>query len=145
MQHNASRAPHTFPLCLTCWWESERVDCVDRAHFSLFLWSECVTGDLFSQFSGGRSLFCWIWNIWSIRGPPSLFHIRGMAHSFGPVRVHNGSQIASAYCSSNWVTQTLWPLISLCNLPHSLCIVRKGKIFIDKKHERFTKRLDKWS
>lgn len=26
----------------------------------------------------------------------------------------------SAYCLSKWVTQTLWPLISLCNLPLSL-------------------------
>lgn len=69
MQHNASRVTHTFSLCLTCWWESEWMRCVDRGHFSLFLWSECVTGDLFLQFFGRRSLFCWILNIWSIRGP----------------------------------------------------------------------------
>lgn len=41
MHHNVSRAPHTFPLCLTCWWESEPLGRVDGAHFSLFLWS-CV-------------------------------------------------------------------------------------------------------
>lgn len=118
MQQNVSGAPHTFPLCLMCCWESEPLAWADMVHFSLFLCDK----DLLLHFSGGRSLVCWIWNIWSMWAtPPSLVHIKPM----GP-----GMEIESQRSGllSNYVIyRSLFPL-------HLL----SGMILTDKNLEWFT-------
>lgn len=122
---------HTFSLCLMCWWESERVGCIDRAHFSLFLWSECVTGDLFSQPSRGSSLFWWIWSIWSIQGPLPCSTLEkwpihlDLSQCITALRscLHTASQTRSRKHSGPWSHYVIYLSVVLT--------VHKGKICTD--------------
>lgn len=98
-----SRAPHTFPLCLTCWRKSKLLGCADRAHFPSSLWSwVCDWGLGFAVFWREVTVLLNAKHLKYLR-PSSLFHFKGMARSSGL------PQITFAYCSSNWVKRcTSW-------------------------------------
>lgn len=109
MKESTSRAPHTFPLCLTCWRQSEPLGRADRAHFSPSLWSwVCDWGLGFAVFWREVTVFLNAKHLKYLR-PLSPFRFKEMARSSGLVAVHEGPQITFACCSSNWVKQrTSW-------------------------------------
>lgn len=122
MQHNVSGAPHTFPLCITCWRENDPLARADMVHFSLSCSVACVLKIYFCISQEGGHWFAEFETFeayWAT--PPSLVHIKAMAP---------GMEIRSqrAGLLSNYVIdRALFPL-------HLL----SGMIPTDKNFEWFT-------
>lgn len=97
---NMSRAPHTFPLCLTCWRKSEPLCRADRARFSSFpvvvgVWlgtrfcSLLARGHCFAE--------CKTFEVSEAARPCSALKER--SRSSGLVAAHEGPQIMFTYAA----------------------------------------------
>lgn len=93
-----------------------------QAPFFSFSAAQVCDWGFILQLSGGRSLFCWIWNIWSIWGPHPCSALEKWPIHLDLsewIMVLRSCLLTARQTGS---TQTLQPLISLCNLALSFAL-----------------------
>lgn len=115
-----------------------------QAPFFSFSAAQVCDWGFILQLSGGRSLFCWIWNIWSIWGPHPCSALEKWPIHLDLsewIMVLRSCLLTARQTGS---TQTLQPLISLCNLALSLLHSLSVKVR-QRERPRFTERLAKWN